>query len=123
MPTDSPATIPKNPRTRFDPITGENINDQLIDDQSRTANSLNMIKTNDSYLLNNISPLTEVEISDNHDFEKDSQQLYIDSIQNQKHMLVQKLNEIPQFLLQEVGFEDINDQNIRSISELILSQI
>ena len=47
--------------------------------------------------------------------EKNSRQLDIDSLQNQKYMSVQQFNELPQFLLQEVGFEHIDDNGIITI--------
>ena len=56
-----------------------------------------------------------MEIIDNYYLEKDSKQLDIDSLQNQKYMSVQKLNELPQFILQEVGFEHIDDDGIITI--------
>jgi len=66
-------------------------------------------------LFDNFSPFTEVGIIDNYYLEKDSRQLDIDSLQNQKYMSVQQFNELPQFLLQGVGFEHIDDNGIITI--------
>ncbi|MDE5089974.1 MAG: cadherin repeat domain-containing protein, partial [Trichodesmium sp. St16_bin2-tuft] len=87
---------------------------QLIVDQYTSRTDMRIANSNYS-LFDKFSPFTEVGIIDNYYLEKDSRQLDIDSLQNQKYMSVQQFNELPQFLLQEVGFEHIDDNGIITI--------